>query len=138
MSLKDQISQQIMSAMKAQDKIRLNALRYVKKLLIENDTSGKPQPEADIVISYAKKIKESIELYPSDSQQRLDLEMEYKVLEEFLPKQLSESEVVALIDQIKQSQASANVGSIMKELTPMIKGAFDGKRASELVKASLV
>lgn len=62
-TLQNQISDQIKSTMKAKDKIRLNTLRYFKKLFIENDTSAKPIGEMDIVISYAKKMKDSLKLY---------------------------------------------------------------------------
>ena len=57
--LKQTISSEIIKAMKAKDKTRLNALRYVKKLFIENDTSTKPKAELDIIVAYAKKVKDS-------------------------------------------------------------------------------
>lgn len=135
--LKDQFSKEIIAAMKAKDKIRLNALRYVKKLFIENDTSGKPKPELDIVISYAKKIKDSLTMYPADSQQVIDLKAEVKVLEEFLPAQMNEAEVKDIIETIKAKLENANMGMVMKELTPQIKGKFDGKKASQMVIAAL-
>lgn len=136
-ALKDQISKEIIAAMKAKQKIRLNALRYLKKLFIENDTSAKKQPELDIVISYAKKVKDSISLYPEGSPQRVDLQAEVKVLEEFLPQPLSQDEVEKIIADIKSNLDSPNMGSIMKELSPQIKGKFDGKLASQLVQAAL-
>lgn len=136
-NLKDQISDEIKAAMKARDKTRLNVLRYLKKLFIENDTSGKPQPEMDVVIGHAKKTKESISMYPEGSPQREELENEVKVMEEFLPKPLSQEEVAAMILEIKASQDSPNMGSIMKELSPKIKGKFDGKLASQMVKDSV-
>jgi uncharacterized protein YqeY len=136
-ALKDQISEQIKSAMKAKDKIRLNALRYVKKLLIENETSKKPIDEVDVVISHAKKLKDSLSMYPEDSQQRLDLQQELKVLEEFLPQQLSKDEVQALINDIQKNLDTPNMGQVMKELQPKIKGRFDGKLASQMVKDAL-
>jgi uncharacterized protein YqeY len=136
-SLKDTVSKQIISAMKAKDKIRLNALRYLKKLFIENDTSKKPQSEIDIVISYTKKVKDSISMYPEGSEQRSDLEAEVSVLSEFLPKQLSAEEVQELINQIKSSQDNPNMGSLMKELQPRTKGQFDGKTLSQMVQAAL-
>ena len=76
-------------------------------------------------------------MYPEGSQQRVDLEAEVTVLQEFLPKQLSEDEVAKIIDQIKQNLDSPNMGAIMKELSPQIKGKFDGKKASQLVQAAL-
>ena len=126
-NLKEQVNDGIKAAMKAKDKTRLNVLRYLKKLFIENDTSGKPAPEMDIVVSHAKKTKDSLAMYPEGSSQREEIEREIKVLEEFLPKALSEEEVSRLIEEIKKSQDNPNMGSIMKELTPRIKGRFDGK-----------
>lgn len=136
-SLKETISEQIKTAMKAKDKIRLNALRFVKKLLIENETSKKPIDEMDVIISYAKKLKDSLSMYPEESQQREDIQQEILVLNDFLPKQLSRDEVQALIEQIKQGHEKPNMGLIMKELQPQIKGRFDGKLASQMVKESL-
>jgi uncharacterized protein YqeY len=135
--IKDDVSKQIATAMKAKDKIRLNVLRYLKKLFIENDTSGNPIPEIDIVISHAKKTKDSIAAYPANSPQRAELEQEVVILNEFLPKALSEDDVMQIIAEIKCQLASPNMGAIMKELTTKIKGKFDGKRASDLVKEAL-
>ena len=135
--IKERVNTEIKEAMKAKDKVRLNALRYLKKLFIENDTSKKPKDEMDIVISHAKKIRDSLELYPEDSSQRNDILAEVKVLDEYLPKQLSETEVTQLISDIKSKLDSPNMGAIMKELSPIIKGQFDGKRASQLVSESL-
>jgi uncharacterized protein YqeY len=136
-ALKDEISEGIKAAMKAKDKTRLNVLRYLKKLFIENDTSGKPQPELDIVISYAKKVKDSITMYPDGSAQQDEIKAEVKVLEEFLPQQLSQSEVESIISDIKSKLDNPNMGAIMKELSSQIKGRFDGKLASQLVQAAL-
>lgn len=133
----DQISQDIKDAMKAQDKIKLNALRYVKKLLIENKTSVKPQNELDVVISHAKKLKESAESFPANSPQQNELLQELQALSSYLPSALTEQEVVALIEDLKGKHPGAAMGIIMKELTPQIKGRFDGKLASDLVKKML-
>lgn len=135
--LKDRVSTEIIAAMKAKDKTRLNVLRYLKKLFIENDTSKSPADELDIVISYAKKTRDSLTLYPADSEQHLEILAELKIMDEYLPKQLSESEVVALIKEIKASMPSPNMGLVMKELSSKIKGQFDGKRATELVKENI-
>jgi len=135
--LKDNISEQIKAAMKAQDKVRLNVLRYLKKLFIENDTSGNPKPELDIVIAYAKKIKDSIVMYPDGSPQQNGLREEVKILDEFLPKALTKNEVQKMIEYIKSTMTAPNMGAIMKVLSPQIKGRFDGKEASQMVNDSL-
>jgi len=136
-ALKDEISQEIIAAMKAKDKTRLNVLRYLKKLFIENDTSGKPVPELDIVIAHAKKTKDSISMFPAGSPQIEEIHAELKVMDEFLPKALTKEEVEAKINEIKEKLDNPNMGAIMKELQPEIKGRFDGKLASDMVKAAL-
>jgi uncharacterized protein YqeY len=135
--LKDRVSKEIIAGMKAKDKTKLNVLRYVKKLFIENETSKKPISEIDIIISHAKKTKDSLELYP-DGPQKDEIKAELVVLEDYLPKQLSESDVIQMIADIKAASDKPNMGLIMKELSGKIKGQFDGKRATELVKAALV
>jgi uncharacterized protein YqeY len=123
--------------MKAKDKTRLNALRYVKKLFIENDTSAKPVNELDIIIGYAKKVKDSAALYPEGSDQVAEIMAEHKILSEFLPAQLEQTDVQAMIDKIKAGLDAPNMGMIMKDLQPKIKGQFDGKLASQMVRDSL-
>lgn len=130
----DQIANEIKTAMKEKQKERLDALRYLKSMLMENKVSKKPKPEMDVVISHFKKLKEAFEAYPEGSDQRAKLEKEMAVVEAFMPKQLSEPEVVELIKNIVSSQENANMGSVMKELFPQIKGKFDGKLANQLVR----
>ncbi len=137
MNIEEKVSDEIKTAMKAKDKVRLNVLRYLKKLFIENKTSKKPISPEDIVISHAKKIRDSLSLYPADSDQHTEIQAEITVLNDFLPKQLEKAEVEKLIADIKGSLDNPNMGSIMKELSPQIKGKFDGKLASELVKEAL-
>ena len=133
----DQISQLMKEAMKAKQKERLNALRYIKSLLTENKTSTKPIAEQDVVIKHYKKLNDSLELYKSDADKTNAIKAEMEVVAEFMPKQMEESEVVDLINEIKGKLDSPNMGAIMKELQPQIKGRFDGKRASQLVKDAL-
>ena len=139
--LKQTISSEIIKGMKAKDKTRLNALRYVKKLFIENDTSNKPISELDIIIGYAKKVKDSAALYPEGCDAQLEIYAEHKVLSEFLPAELSVEEVQTMIDLIinsfNDSTQKPNMGLIMKALQPKIKGQFDGKLASDMVKKAV-
>ena len=64
-------------------------------------------------------------------------EFEVNIIESYLPQQLSEAQVVEIINSIKSNLDNPNIVAIMKELQPKIKGQFDGKRASELVKIAL-
>ena len=134
--LKDKVSKEIIVAMKAKDKVKLNVLRFLKKLFIENETSKKPIAELDIVISHAKKLRDSLDMYP-EGPQRDEVVAELDVIAEYLPKQLTEEEVINMINDIKAGLDNPNMGAIMKELSSKIKGKFDGKKATELVKANI-
>lgn len=134
----EQLNQDIKTAMKAKEKEKLAAIRYLKSMLLENQTSKNPKPEMDIVIKHVKKLKDSVESYPADNPMREQIQNEIAFLEVYMPKQLDEAEVNQMIDQIISSLGdSPQMGGVMKELTPKIKGMFDGKKASQMVKDKL-
>ena len=133
----DQINADIKNAMKAKEKVKLQTLRYIKSMLTENATSKKPIAEMEVVIKHHKKLKEAIAMYPDGHEMKIQAENEIKIVEEYLPKQMTEEEVTDLIEKIIADLDSPNMGGVMKELSPQIKGKFDGKKASQLVIAKL-
>ena len=135
--MKESLSKEIIDAMKAKDKTRLNVLRYLKKLIIENETSKKPIDEQDVIISHAKKMKDSVSMYPEGSDARKELENEIIILNEYLPEQLTEEDGINIIKGIISKLDNPNMGGVMKELAPQIKGKFDGKQATQLVNKTL-
>ena len=132
-----QINSHIKEAMKAKQKERLEALRYLKAMLLENKTSAKPKEEMDVVISHVKKLKDSLSNFPESNPLHAKTKQEIDFLSVYMPEQLDEAAVQKLIDDIKAKHDKPHMGVIMKELTPQIKGKFDGRKASEMVKASL-
>jgi uncharacterized protein YqeY len=136
MTLMEQVNNDIKEAMKAKQQERLDALRMLKAEYIKNNTSPKPTDELSVTISHAKKLSDSLELYQSGTPAYEKILKEIEVIKNYLPKALEESEVISLIEEIK-SRGAKDMGSIMKELQPQIKGKFDGKKASELVKAAV-
>lgn len=130
----ERVSADIKEAMKNQEKERLQALRYLKSMLLENKTSGTPKNEQDVVIALAKKLKDSLESFPEGHSSRVQVERELSFLTPYLPAGLSEAEVEGIIQEILSRLEKPQVGLIMKELSPQIRGRFDGKRANELVK----
>ncbi len=134
----DRVSEDIKTAMKSKDKETLDAVRMLKARLIENKTSPKPQEEMEVVIAHVKKIKDSLELFPDTSEQKTKLLREIEILQIYMPEQLDEAKVKGLITSIvEEHRDGINLGVVMRHLTPQIKGKFDGKRASELVKEAL-
>lgn len=138
MDLLEQISNDIKNAMKAQEKERLSALRCLKSSLLENKTAAKPKSEFDVVVAHCKKIKDSIETFPANDPNREKLQHEVDFLKVYLPQELSENEVRNIIATIISSfPQKPNMGMVMKELSPQIKGRFDGKLANQIVQELL-
>jgi len=132
----EQVNNDIKEAMKAKQQPRLDALRMLKAEYIKNNTAPKPTDELSVTVAHAKRLSDSLEMYEKGTEAHNKILAEMEVIKAYLPKAMEESEVVTLIQSIKASGAK-DMGAIMKELQPQIKGRFDGKRASELVKAAV-
>jgi len=132
----EKVNNDIKEAMKSKQQERLDALRMLKAEYIKNNTSPKPTDELSVTVAHAKRLSDSLEMYEKGTSAYEKILKEMEVLKDYLPKELNEAEVVALIAEIK-AKGAKDMGSIMKELQPQIKGRFDGKRASDLVKAAL-
>jgi uncharacterized protein len=150
MSLIDRITDDIKTAMKAKDKVRLETFRSIKKVLIEKEVSLRPSgqmaltPEQDmeVLVQLAKQRRDSIAQYTQAN--RLDLAdaeaQELAIIEEFLPKQLSDDEIMAVIDALieKTGATSAkDMGKVMGPAMQQLKGKADGKKVQDAVKARL-
>ena len=146
MPTQDQISKELLAAMKAKDAVRTSTLRMLIAALRNKEIEKKKtlsEPEvADVIQAEAKRRKESITEYQKAS--RADLaakeEAELKVLQVYLPKGLSDQELKALVQEaVKSSGAKSpqDVGKVMSVLMPQIKGRADGKQAQKLVLEAL-
>lgn len=134
--LMDKVNNDIKEAMKAKQQERLDALRMLKAEFIKNNTAAKPTDELSVTVSHAKRIQDSLEMYQAATPAYDKIVSELAVVKEYLPQGMEESEVIKIIHDIK-AKGAKDMGAIMKELQPQIKGRFDGKRASELVKANV-
>jgi uncharacterized protein YqeY len=136
MTLMEQVNNDIKEAMKAKQQERLDALRMLKAEFIKNNTAAKPTDELSVTVAHAKRLQDSLEMYQAGTEAFGKIVKELDVVKAYLPKALDEAEVVAMIADIK-ARGAKDMGAVMKELQPQIKGRFDGKRASDLVKANL-
>lgn len=134
MNLQEQISKDIIVAMKSKEKEKLEALRYLKSLFIQNNTAVKPTDDQSVMIGHVKKLQESLIHFPEGSDLKTKTQKEIEIISTYMPKALSQSEVEQIIKDIKAKLGAPSMGEVMKELTPQIKGRFDGKLASDLVK----
>lgn len=148
MALFDQVSKDIIAAMKAKDKVRLEALRNIKKVFIEAKTAPGANDTLEdaaalkILQKLAKQGHDSADLY--NSQNRPDLAEEemgqVKVIESYLPQPMSAEEIEAAVkDIIAQTGAQSikEMGKVMGVASKQLAGKADGKAISEAVKKLL-
>ena len=144
--LLQQILADIKAAMKAHDAATLEVLRTlhsdIKNVAINAKKDISDETVLDVLAKSIKQRNESIEMLRKGGREENAQEEEktLAVYQKYLPKQLSEDEVKALIEEIKAqvgAQGPKDMGKIMKELTPKTKGRFDGRRVSDLVKEVL-
>lgn len=133
----DRVSEDIKNAMKAKDKGRLDALRMLKSAFIENNTSAKPKPDVEVAIAHVKKIKDSLESFPPGSEEVTKLKNEIEYLSAYLPQPLSKEEFEQMVKTFIQNNEGTDFGAVMKAISPEIKGRFDGREASQIVKTLL-
>ncbi len=146
--LEQKINQEIKSAMLAKDNARLQGLRAIKAAVLlaktEKGAAEELSSEAEIRVlqKLAKQRKESADIYQSQNRDDLyQIEMsELKVIEEFLPKQMSREEIEAFVkDAIARTGASSakDMGKVMGLANKELAGKADGKTVSEVVKQLL-
>lgn len=148
MTLFDTISADIQAAMKARDKVRLEALRGVKKEFLEAKTApganGELTDEAamKILVKMAKQRKESAQIYNDNNRPKLaENELaEMRVIEEYLPAALTPAELEAelrkIIAQVGATSAK-EMGKVMGVATKALAGRADGKAISAKVRELL-
>lgn len=148
MELFDVISNDIKEAMKAKDKIALDTLRNIKKVLLEaktapgaNDTVS-DETAIKLIQKLVKQGKESAELYSSQNRPELAQEelAQVAVMERYLPKQMSEEEVTKILeDIIAQTRACGpqDMGKVMGIATKQLAGKAEGRMISTIVKQLL-
>ena len=148
MNLFDTISEDIKKAMLARDKVRLEALRGVKKEFLEAKTAkgagGELTDETavKILVKMAKQRKESAAIYAENNRPELaDGELaEAKVIEEYLPRQLSPEELEAELRRIiaqTGAEGPKDMGKVMGVATKSLAGRAEGKAISAKVKELL-
>lgn len=134
------------SAMKSQDKVKVNALRLLisdlKYARISSNEDLTDEQEMAVVLSAAKKRKESIESYKTGGRDDLlaKEEQELKIISEYLPEQMSEEEVIAEIESvIAETGASSmkDLGRVMGMAMKKLKGKADGSLVQEIVRRKL-
>ncbi|MDR2285915.1 MAG: GatB/YqeY domain-containing protein [Prevotellaceae bacterium] len=147
MSLEQKINDGIKAAMFAKDKIRLESLRAVKAAILlaktsENAKDFDETAEIKMLQKLVKQRRETANIYISNNRQELaDKELaEADIIEEFLPKQLSEQEIESTVKSIIESTGAASIkdmGKVMGVASKQLAGKADGKFIADTIKKLL-
>ena len=143
--LKEQIDQNLKEALRSRDAVAADTLRMLKaRIKNEEIAKGKEFGDEDIVSvigSEVKRRKDSVVAYTEGGRPELAQkeQAEIDLLQKYLPEQLSEAEVSAIIDETLagQSVAAADFGKAMGLLMPKLKGKADGSVISKILKEKL-
>lgn len=147
MALKNQLQADLMESMKAKDEVKTSVLRMVKAAIMKFEVSGerKEATDADIFSIINKEIKsrkDSVEQFTGGN--RMDLAdkeaAEIKVLEAYMPPQMSEDEVKQIVLEVMNetgATSKADLGKVMGPVMAKVKGLADGGMVNKIVGSLL-
>ena len=147
MSLQEQVTQQLKTAMKAKDSVALDSLRAIKSAILLTQTQvGAKELSSDDEIKLVQKLvkqrKDSASIFRQQGREDLaePEEAQIKIIEQFLPEQLDEAAITEIINGIiSQTQASGmkDMGKVMGIASKQMAGKADGKTISSIVRQKL-
>lgn len=147
MEIREKIMSDMKAAMREKDQVRLDTIRFLQSAIKNREIEARPNPLTNedvlgVIKKMAKQRKESIEQYQAASRQDLvDKEAaELKVIEGYLPAQMSRDQVESIVAQvIAETKASSikDMGTVMKAVVAKTAGAADNKMISEVIKSKL-
>lgn len=146
MKLIEQIQEDLKRSMKAKDGNRVSVLRFLMSSIRNREIEKRNPLDDDEVLaeitSSAKRRRESIEAFKEGG--RADLvakeEAELAILQEYLPEQLSPDEIRGIVQEVIEAvgaSTAGDIGKVMKELMPRLRGKADGKLVNEIVRETL-
>jgi len=147
MPLEQILEKDLIAAMKAREAEKLGVLRMLKTALTNTKIQKKKETLEDaevleVIQKQAKQRQESMESFRQAGRQDLlaKEEAEFAILSQYLPAQMSDDEIRAAVQKAIETtgaKTKADMGRLMKELMPVVKGKADGKRVNEVVSSLL-
>jgi uncharacterized protein YqeY len=147
MSLSERLNEDMKLAMKSQSKFKLSVIRMVraaiKNIEIDQRKTLDDQEVLDVLSREIKQRRDSLQEFEKAGRDDLaeTVKAEIDILIEYLPQQLSEEEVKAIVQQTIQevgASSKADMGKVMGALMPKVKGRADGKIVNQAVQQLLV
>lgn len=146
MSLKKTILEQLTTATKAKDSVRMNTLRMLRAAIknreVELRTELEDQEILRVIRTQIKQHRDSIRHYKEGGRSDLEQkeEQELAILMSFMPEQLSQEAITKLVTQVIEevdAKDMRDMGKVMKSIMATVAGSADGKVVSEIVRKQL-
>ena len=146
MSLKEKLMQDLKNAMRDKEVIRKNTVQLVRAAVLQVEKDKRIELDdagvLDVIAKEMKKRRDALPEFEKSGRQDLidGLKCEIEVLQEYLPKQLSDEELKPIVIEIIKSIGAASVrdmGRIISAVTERIPGQADGKRINEIAREFL-
>lgn len=146
MTLQEQLMQDMKAAMKQKERIRLTTIRQIRSTIknreIELGEELNDEEILQVISTLVKQHKDSIEQFTKGGRDELvkKEQAELVVLESYLPRQMSEEDVSALVQEAIETVGATSmkdIGKVMKYIMPKTQGRADGKMINQLVKSQL-
>ena len=149
MKIEEKINESIKDSMKEKNRLRLDSLRAIKSaIIIEKTKSGsKDQIEESVVLKILQKMvkqrNDSAKIYLEQNRKELaEIEVsQANIISEFLPTQLSESELSEIIDKVIEevgAESMKDMGKVISKVNERVSGQAEGKVIAEIVKKKLM
>lgn len=147
MSLHDRLTEDLKTAMKARDQLRMDVIRMIKAAVLNKEVEVKKDLDdaemSRIMTTMIKQRKESVEQYEKGN--RTDLaakeRQEISIIESYLPKALSPQELAGIVDAVIRETGAGSLkemGAVMKAVMTRLAGQpVDGKQISDLIRSKL-
>jgi len=143
MTIKDQLMEDMKTAMKAHDSVTLDAIRFLRAEIKNFEIDNGDQDDTGVlklIQRQIKQMKDAIAEYAKGGRQDLvDAETaKMNVLEKYLPQQLSDEALSQIIDDVLGANAGANMGAVIGQVMKRVEGQADGGRVSAMIKAKMM
>ena len=149
MDIENKINESIKDSMKSKDAIRLESLRAIKSaiLLEKTKTGSKDQVKEEIILKILQKMvkqrNDSAKIYIEQEREELaGIEIsQAKIISEFLPEQLSESELSEIIDSVikdLKAESMKDMGKVISNVNIKVSGKAEGRVIAEMIKNKLM
>lgn len=146
MSLKEQLLEDMKDAMKKKDTVRKNAIQMARAAILQTEKDNRITLDddgvTDVIAKEVKKRRDVLPEYERSGREDLvrDLKVEIDTLMKYLPQQLTEEELEAIVRQtVEETGASSprDMGRVMQAVMPKVRGRADGKIVNAIVKKIL-